>query len=401
MELSLVALETDVKSAPAEPDAGPPSAGSAGNEPLPPPVDRYLADATREYEGGHVEGPLWAHVAAQGNGDDAATLTAYLRARATALRLAERKQRAVSSAKRTRAMAAPQDDDDRPDASAGTPRVSPRVSVRPSMPWRRWWPAPVALVAAGIAAWAFLAPDADRGGAPPAAASVGAAAVTATSPGGGAAQARAADAVSTAETLAAQRAERDAKVQELMGAGNWNVLVLHAAEWTRKDPTHSDAWKYLAVGYANMRQHDDAFAAADKAAQLAPTDRELWRSLGRLAIAAGRPEAALQAYEQALAIDGQDAASLVQAGRLQAELGLLPQAKSTFDRALAASPGDPDALCGQAQVAQRQGRGKDAEAIVRDLRRGAKDCSLAEAAPATVARAGLASGSTPVPQRGR
>jgi tetratricopeptide (TPR) repeat protein len=236
---------------------------------------------------------------------------------------------------------------------------------------------------------------------PPVAGAVGTAAAMASPPGGAGLQAPVAAAVSPAAALAAQRAEREAKVQELMGAGNWNVLVLHAAEWTRKDPTYADAWKYLAVGYANMRQHDDAFLAGEKAAQLAPADRELWRNLGRLGIAAGRPEGALHAYEQALAIDGQDAASLVQAGRLQAELGLLPQAKATFDRALAASPGDPDALCGQAQVAQRQGRGKDAEAIVRDLRRGAKECSLAEAVPATVAQAAPASGSKPVPQRGR
>jgi tetratricopeptide (TPR) repeat protein len=401
MELSLVAIETDAKVASAESGAGPAAAESAGIEPSLPPVDPFLAEATREYEGGHVERPLWAHAAALGDGDAAATLAAYLRARATALRLAGREHRVPPSGGRSRPARPPRVDADVPEASAPEPRASPRPSAAPPA-WRRWWPAPVALVVAGVAAWAFFAPGADVPVPPPVAGAVGTAAAMASPPGGAGLQAPVAAAVSPAAALAAQRAEREAKVQELIGAGNWNVLVLHAAEWTRKDPTYADAWKYLAVGYANMRQHEDAFLAGEKAAQLAPADRELWRNLGRLGIAAGRPEGALHAYEQALAIDGQDAASLVQAGRLQAELGLLPQARATFDRALVASPADPDALCGQAQVAQRQGRGKDAEAIVRDLRRGAKECSLAEAVPATVAQAAApASGSKPVPQRGR
>jgi Tfp pilus assembly protein PilF len=399
MELRLVAIETDARAAPGEPGEGSAAAESAGIEPSVPPVDRFLADATREYEGGHIERPLWAHAVAQGDGDPAATLAAYLRARATALRLADREHRMPPSARRSRTAHPPQADADLPEASAPEPRASPRPSVPP--PWRRWWPAPVALVVAGVAAWALFAPGADRVVPPPAAASVGATAATASPAAGSDRQAPLTAAVSPAAELAAQRAEREAKVQELMSAGNWNVLVLHAAEWTRKDPNHADAWKYLAVGYANMRQHDDAFVAGEKAAQLAPAERELWRNLGRLGVAAGRPEAALHAYEQALAIDEHDAASLVQAGRLQAELGRLPQAKVTFDRALAASPGDPEALCGQAQVAQRQGRGKDAEAIVRDLRRGANECSLADAVPAFVAHAAPAAGSKPVPQRGR
>ena len=231
-----------------------------------------------------------------------------------------------------------------------------------------------------------LLPGADVVVPPPVAGAVGTAAAVASPPGGAGLQAPVAAAVSPAAALAAQRAEREAKVQELMGAGNWNVLVLHAAEWTRKDPTYADAWKYLAVGYANMRQHDDAFLAGEKATQLAPADRELWRNLGRLGSPRADRKARCTPTNRRSRSTGRMPRASCRSGRLQAELGLLPQAKATFDRALTASPGDPDALCGQAQVAQRQGRGKDAEAIVRDLRRGAKECSLAEAVPATVAR---------------
>ena len=60
-------------------------------------------------------------------------------------------------------------------------------------------------------------------------------------------------------------AEREAKVQELLHAGNWNVLVLHAAEWTRKQPENANAWKHLSVGYANLGQTADALAAMYRA----------------------------------------------------------------------------------------------------------------------------------------
>jgi cytochrome c-type biogenesis protein CcmH/NrfG len=103
-------------------------------------------------------------------------------------------------------------------------------------------------------------------------------------------------------------------------------------------------------------------------------------------LSAGRPEAALQAFEQGLAQDGRDVASLVLVGRVNAELGRLPQAKSAFDRALAVSPDDTDALCGELRLAQKQGRGRDAEATLRELKRSAKECP-ADSAPAVAAMA--------------
>jgi hypothetical protein len=46
----------------------------------------------------------------------------------------------------------------------------------------------------------------------------------------------------------------------------------------------------------------------------------------------------------------------------------LPEAEIAFDKALAASADDADALCGAAFVAQRQGRAKDADAIAKRIK---------------------------------
>jgi cytochrome c-type biogenesis protein CcmH/NrfG len=118
-------------------------------------------------------------------------------------------------------------------------------------------------------------------------------------------------------------------VQQLKNEGKWNVLVLYASEWTRKDPNNAAAWYELSVGYANLRQHEEAFDAATKAVQLSPGNPLFWRNLGHVNVAVER----------------------------------LPEAGMAFDRALAVSSDDVDALCGAALIAQRQGRPKDADAI--------------------------------------
>ncbi|MBK9674692.1 MAG: tetratricopeptide repeat protein [Betaproteobacteria bacterium] len=385
MELRLVAIETDSSTPTTKAADGRAAVESAAIEPPPAPADRFLAKATCEYEAGQVEQPLWMHAATQAGGDDVAVLAGYLRARATALRLAERRARDSSSGRRSR-RAPPVEADagasvtDACAASLDGGRQQARRSAR----LRRWWPAAAALAIAGVVGWTFIARGADDTGARTAGASMTtpAAGTAARAPAGVGQPASAPAAAPT--DAAAQRAERESKVQELIAAGNWNVLVLHAAEWTRKEPANAEAWMHLSVGYANLRQNEDALAAAERATQLAPAERELWKNLGRAGLAAGRPEAALHAYQQAVARDEHDAASLTLVGKLSAELALLPQAKLAYDRALTVSPGDPDARCGQAQVAQKQGRGKEAEAIVRDLRRGGSECSLADSPlPAT------------------
>ena len=101
-----------------------------------------------------------------------------------------------------------------------------------------------------------------------------------------------------------------AKVQQLTDAGNWNVLVLHAIEWTRKEPTNASAWDLLRAGYANLHQYRDALEAATKAAQFAPADSRMWRNLGQVNMDLDDPPAAISAFDKALAASPDDATTL-------------------------------------------------------------------------------------------
>ena len=79
------------------------------------------------------------------------------------------------------------------------------------------------------------------------------------------------------------------KIQEFKDAGNWNVLVLYAVEWTRKEPANPDAWREFGGGYLRMRQYDDALEATRKAVQMSPNDAQLWQNLGQINVALRQP----------------------------------------------------------------------------------------------------------------
>jgi tetratricopeptide (TPR) repeat protein len=131
-------------------------------------------------------------------------------------------------------------------------------------------------------------------------------------------------------------AEVEAKVGELKRTGNWNMLVIYATEWTRKQPASGAAWHEPSVGYLNLRQFGDALDAAKKAVQVAPDNALLWTDLGRINLTVQRPT----------------------------------EAAVAFDRALALSPDDTEALCGAASAAQQQRRRGDAEAFSKRVKSG-------------------------------
>src|SRR5437763_6330735 len=115
--LSLVPTDAETK----------PSAPRTDTPPEIPPTgfDRFLIAATKEFEAGIVEQPLWVRALAQASGDRTRGTQGYLRARATALRVQKREKRQERSARRARALGdlgAP----DNEHAAAAAPIVATR-----------------------------------------------------------------------------------------------------------------------------------------------------------------------------------------------------------------------------------------------------------------------------------
>ena len=191
-------------------------------------------------------------------------------------------------------------------------------------------------------------------------------------------------------------------MQEFKDARNWNVLVLYAAEWTRKEPESAQAWKELGGGYLRMRQYDDALEATRKAAMKSPNDAELWQDLGLINAALHQPVPALSAFEKASELNPRDVTSRVQAGLLNVELNHLPQARENFASALEINPLDSEALCGAATVARKEGRTKDVESIVRQAKASGFECREPEPpAPPPAAPVNAPAGKKPAAPRGR
>jgi len=320
-------------------------------------AERYHAEATLELEAGQVDQPLWMRAVTQANGDEAAARTAYLKARATAIRMARREVQHECAERRMRVI--------------GELHPEPRAAVAGRgfaglVTRNRIIAAAVggAVVLAG--AWFVLSDPAPSPAVAAAAPQKGA-----NSPSGAAkspGQVAAAVPAGTASAAESQKTQAQAlatKVAELSAAGNWNVLVLHAAEWARKDPDNPEAWLALGSGFSRLKQHAEAAEALAKATTLAPERPEVWRGLGEAKAAWGATDEAIVAFERAVAMDDRDIASIVQIGLLRAETGDFAKAKDTLDRALALNPADVEALCGSVTVAQKAGRTKDAQAHAR------------------------------------
>jgi tetratricopeptide (TPR) repeat protein len=285
--------------------------------------DEFLDRAAKEYQEGQIDQALWRRAADQGSNDASLVIAAYLRARATVLQMQQKQADVSQGAARKPGpvrRANERNDDSEPDP----------MDMAADTGIRAWAKQPkflaagaAALAAVVVVVWLIASP---RGSvSPPAAVTAATAAATPNAAPTAPASGRAVAAANPADT----RPPFESRVQELKQAGNWNVLVLYASEWTRREPNNATAWYELSAGYAKMRQFDDAFQAAAKATQLAPQDALFWNNLGHVDLSVEH----------------------------------LPEAKLAFDRALAIRADDPDSLCGSALVAQRQGRSSDANAF--------------------------------------
>ena len=284
--------------------------------------DEFLATAAREYEAGTVDRALWRRAVDQCRNDPSLVIAAYLRARA--MELQSRQKPDDRSSEGRAAPSTPGTTQPDPDARPPAQITSTFFPGVASSGVKR----KLVLSGAAVAALACLVVilymmvspsgrESDQSRTAAVAAPSSNRSAAAAAPGG----------ARSVVTNSASDAKPDrvkpalaATVQQLKEAGNWNVLVLYAAEWTRQEPGNSAAWRELSGGYARLHQYNDALDAAAKAAQLSPADAVAWRNLGQINLAVDR----------------------------------LPEAAYAFDKALAVSPDDAGALCGVAAVAQRQ-----------------------------------------------
>ena len=306
-------------------------------------ADEFFAAAAKEYEEGHVDTVLWARALAQSGADESLAIAAYLRVRATALRLRRRDRRVERRARRAKST---QDTSkSKVDAEAYSENTSAAATgARLGAAHQKLKYAAMAAVALAsvLAVVRLMAPLQESELGPTAERVRRVTFGRAVFVGDGRSRARSqspgAPAVAQTKTTCVPRSRPWCSNSK--DAGNWNVLVFYASEWTRKQPDNATAWNELSIGYANLRQFDDALGAAEKAVGLSPQDARLWRNLGHLNL----------------------------------NLERLPEAGSAFERVLALSAEDADALCGAALVAQRLGQTKDTDAIARRAKAAAGGC---------------------------
>jgi tetratricopeptide (TPR) repeat protein len=334
-------------------------------------ADEFLAAAAKEYESGNVDRILWRQAADRYGRDVSLVIAAYLRARATALQL-RHKADAPAQIESPEGSA-----EESANASSRKTEPEPRVESEPtrfalvlrSVPPVALYTAGAVAALASAVAIAYLVVSLRQGEAmrPPV---VAAATSLANAPASPAPLKSEQLLVTTSNRGGANESGPDSlasTVRELKIAGNWNVLVLYANEWTRKEPNNPVAWRELSVGYANLKQFNDALDAATKAVQLSPGDALPWRNLGQINLAVDR----------------------------------LPEAAVAFGRALAVNPDDADARCGAALVAQRQAQPKDPNAVSRRVGGNDSGCPDVGFGDVSVVSAGSSAARKPVPSVGR
>jgi tetratricopeptide (TPR) repeat protein len=297
--------------------------------------DEFLAKAAKEYQVGTIDQALWRLAADKGGSDTSLVIAAYLRSRAIALQSQQKQDERSAIQARGAAKARGPDDAKADSEPSGQTASTVFRGDRPSGSTSKRWPLAGAIVALGIVAviaYKFMSPDET---APARVPSV----TAASSPGNASAKqsppaAGQAIAANTGIDPGNVETPFPVRIQQLKDLGKWQVLVLYATEWTRREPNNAVAWSELGAGFAKLRQYNEAIEAATKGAQLAPQDPFTWRNLGYINLAVDR----------------------------------LPEAGVAFAKALALRPDDPGARCGAAVVALRQSRPKDADAITKQVK---------------------------------
>jgi tetratricopeptide (TPR) repeat protein len=129
--------------------------------------------------------------------------------------------------------------------------------------------------------------------------------------------------------LAEAKAELDDAIGAQQSLLTVNALLPLNARLHREDQLRLDA-----VRWSVLREHQQAIAAYQQLADLAPNEASAWLDVGRAEDAAGRRVAALRHFEQAVKLNGQYAAAHQRLGVLQSQGGQSAIALASLSEAI-------------------------------------------------------------------
>ncbi len=117
--------------------------------------------------------------------------------------------------------------------------------------------------------------------------------------------------------------------------GRWADAVATLTQATQADPAHRDAWVALGLSHEAMSNWAGAVHALQKGVTLGASTAQLQLSLALCLLRLDRPDDALKALDQALALDPTLAEAWSQRGSLLRDAGQNQEAARCFEQALA------------------------------------------------------------------
>jgi tetratricopeptide (TPR) repeat protein len=147
-----------------------------------------------------------------------------------------------------------------------------------------------------------------------------------------------------------------AEAAERLRQGDTAAAVASLSELVARKPGDANAQFLLGLGYARQQKYAEAKGPLTRVTELSPGFAGAWLELAGCQRRLGERDAALEAYEKALALDATNADAAYNAGLLLFEAGRTDEALARFEQGLASKPADPDLLdmAGRCHIQKQQ-----------------------------------------------
>lgn len=157
------------------------------------------------------------------------------------------------------------------------------------------------------------------------------------------------------------------QMRTLLDRGQLAVLEVFAANLCESRPDFGPAWHFHGLANLRLGRAEQACASLERATQCMPGNPDAWDHLGIAYSAAKRADAAVGAFESALAADPRRASTLTNLSKLALEAGNHVLAEQHARKALTLRPGLLQASIHLALALNGQARHQEAVSITSAL----------------------------------